>query len=159
MGIEIERKFLVSNDLWKADADVGTDFKQGYLTSGEGSSVRVRKEGGKANLNIKSAIMGIKRQEYEYPIPADEADELLELFCPQTVSKTRYTVNYAGKLWEIDVFEKDNLGLVIAEIELNTTDEEFERPPWIGEEVSAEVRYYNNELSRHPYSEWGDKIN
>lgn len=157
MGIEIERKFLVINDLWKADADNGTVFKQGYLTRASNSSVRVRKEGEKANLNIKSAEMGIQRHEFEYPIPANEADELLNLFCPHTVSKTRYEVNYAGKTWEIDVFEKENQGLVVAEIELNSTDEAFEHPPWIGEEVSAEARYYNNELSIYPYSKWGDK--
>ena len=157
MGIEIERKFLVINDLWKADADNGTVFKQGYLTRAGNSSVRVRKEGEKANLNIKSAEMGIQRQEFEYPIPVDEAVELLDLFCPRTVSKIRYEVNFAGKTWEIDVFEKENQGLIVAEIELNSTNEAFEHPPWIGDEVSAEARYYNNELARRPYSEWEDK--
>ena len=157
MGIEIERKFLVINDHWKTDADGGTDFKQGYLTQAGSSSVRVRKEGDKANLNIKSAEMGIQRQEFEYPIPLDEADELLDLFCPRTVSKTRYEVIFAGKTWEIDVFEKDNQGLIVAEIELDSADEVFELPPWIGDEVSAEARYYNNELARNPYSEWADK--
>ena len=157
MGIEIERKFLVINDLWKTEADNGTAFKQGYLTRASSCSVRVRKEGAKANLNNKSAEMGIQRQEFEYPIPADEADELIDLFCPRTVSKTRYEVNYAGKTWEIDVFEKENQGLVVAEIELNSTDEAIEHPPWIGDEVSAEARYYNNELARCPYSEWEDK--
>ena len=157
MGIEIERKFLVKNDLWKADADDGTVFKQGYLTQAGSCSVRVRKEGDTANLNIKSAEMGIQRQEFEYPIPVYEADELLDLFCPRTVSKTRYEVSYAGKTWEIDVFEKDNVGLVVAEIELDSPDEAFEIPDWAGEEVSAEARYYNNELARFPYSKWGDK--
>ena len=157
MGIEIERKFLVINDHWKIDADDGTDFKQGYLTQAGSCSVRVRKEGDKANLNIKSAEIGIQRQEFEYPIPVHEADELLDLFCPRTVSKTRYEVSYAGKTWEIDVFEKDNQGLIVAEIELDSPDEAFELPPWIGDEVSAEARYYNNELARNPYSEWVDK--
>jgi len=157
MGIEIERKFLVINDHWKADADDGTDFKQGYLTQAGSCSVRVRKEGDKANLNIKSAEIGIQRQEFEYPIPVDEADELLDLFCPRTVSKTRFEVSYAGKTWEIDVFEKDNQGLIVAEIELDSADEAFELPPWVGDEVSAEARYYNNELARNPYSEWVDK--
>ena len=159
MGIEIERKFLVINDLWKAGADNGTDFKQGYLTKAGSCSVRVRKEGEQANLNIKSAEMGIQRQEFEYPIPADEADELLDLFCPQTVSKRRYEVDFAGKTWEVDVFEQDNQGLIIAEIELSSADETFEHPPWIGNEVSDEARYYNNELARNPYSKWEDKYN
>lgn len=158
MGIEIERKFLIINDGWKADADEGTEFKQGYLTREGDCSVRVRKEGDKANLNIKSAVMGIQRQEFEYPIPLDEADELLELFCPNVVSKTRYIVNYAGKSWEIDVFEKNNHGLVVAEVELDSPDEYFERPPWVGDEVSDQARYYNTELARKPYCEWVDKI-
>ena len=159
MGIEIERKFLVKNDLWKADARIGTDFKQGYLSRGSNCSVRVRLEGKEANLNIKSATLGIQRQEFEYPIPIDEARELLDLFCPHTVSKKRYKVDHADKTWEIDVFEGDNNGLVVAEIELNFSDEEFELPPWIGEEVSSEARYYNTELAIHPFNTWENESN
>lgn len=157
MGIEIERKFLVKNNLWKADANTGTDFKQGYLTRGSNCSVRVRIEGNEANINIKSATLGILRQEFEYAIPLDEARELLDLFCPRTVSKKRYKVKYAGQTWEIDVFEQDNNGLVVAEIELNHADEKFEQPPWVGDEVSSQARYYNTELARHPFSQWEDK--
>jgi len=154
MGIEIERKFLVKNSLWKTDSVTGTDFKQGYLSRGGNCSVRVRIEGPDANINIKSATLDILRQEFEYPIPIDEARELLELFCSSTVSKKRYKVSYAGKVWEIDVFEQDNSGLVVAEIELNSIDEEFQRPCWIGDEVSSDMRYYNTELARHPYKSW-----
>ena len=157
MGIEIERKFLVKNNLWKAEADQGTDFMQGYLTRGGDCSVRVRIEGNRANLNIKSATLGIHRQEFEYAIPLDEAREMLDLFCIRTVSKKRYKVKYAGQTWEIDVFEQDNTGLVIAEIELNHADEEFAHPPWLGDEVSSQPRYYNTELAKNPYNQWHDK--
>jgi adenylate cyclase len=159
MGIEIERKFLVKNNLWQTDADQGTDFIQGYLTRGGDCSVRVRIEGNKANLNIKSATLGIHRQEFEYAIPLDEAREMLDLFCLRTVKKKRYKVKYAGQTWEIDVFEQDNNGLVIAEIELNHADEEFAHPPWLGDEVSSQPRYYNTELAKNPYSQWHDKAN
>lgn len=154
MGIEIERKFLVKNDLWKNDSNAGTNFKQGYLSSAGNCSVRVRTEGDSANLNIKSSTLGIHRQEFEYDIPLDEANELLELFCRDTVSKKRYIVMYANKKWEIDVFDHANSGLIVAEIELNSTDEKFQLPPWAGEEVSAIKRYYNTELARHPYKNW-----
>jgi adenylate cyclase len=154
MGVEIERKFLVANDLWKKDARNGVEFRQGYLSSQGTCSVRVRREGDKANINIKSATLGISRSEFEYPIPADEADELLDLFCTSTVIKTRYLVAHSGKTWEVDVFQGDNAGLVVAEVELKSIDEEFELPAWVGEEVSADVRYYNTELARHPYNTW-----
>ena len=157
MGIEIERKFLVKNNLWQTDANQGTDFIQGYLTRGGDCSVRVRIEGNKANLNIKSATLGIHRQEFEYAIPLDEAREMLDLFCLRTVKKKRYKVKYAGQTWEIDVFEQDNNGLVIAEIELNHADEEFAHPPWLGDEVSSQPRYYNTELAKNPYNKWHDK--
>jgi adenylate cyclase len=154
MGIEIERKFLVKNNLWKENANNGTDFEQAYFTRNGSCSVRVRKEGDKANLNIKSAKPGIVRQEFEYAIPLDEAEELLSLCCSTTVTKKRYKVVHAGKTWEIDVFTGENDGLVVAEIELDSPDENFELPPWTGNEVSSEIRYYNTELARHPYSKW-----
>ncbi len=154
MGIEIERKFLVKNNLWQDSVKKGTDFKQAYLTSGGSCSIRVRKEGSEANLNIKSATPEILRQEFEYPIPLDEAEELLSLFCTTAVTKKRYEVEYAGKTWEIDVFSGDNDGLIVAEIELDDIDEEFALPPWAGDEVSSEVRYYNTELARHPFNKW-----
>jgi adenylate cyclase len=154
MGVEIERKFLVHGEEWKNNAGEGTDFQQGYLSRGGDCSVRVRIEGNRANLNIKSATLGISRQEFEYPVPVADAKELLSLFCPATVIKKRYLINFAGKTWEIDVFAGDNHGLVIAEIELDSIDEKFQLPPWAGEEVSADPRYYNTELAKHPYNSW-----
>lgn len=158
MGIEIERKFLVKNNLWKDNANNGTDFEQAYFTRNESCSVRVRKEGDKANLNIKSAELGILRQEFEYAIPLDEAEELLSLCGSTTVTKKRYEVIHAGKTWEVDVFTGENEGLIVAEIELDYPEENFEMPPWAGNEVSSEIRYYNSELARHPFSQWGNDL-
>ncbi len=157
MGVEIERKFLVKNNLWQTYVNDGTDFKQAYLSSDGLCSVRVRIEGSKANLNIKSATLNIIRQEFEYPIPLNEAEELISLFCPTTVIKKRYKIEHAGKVWELDVFAGENDGLVVAEIELEHADETFDLPPWAGKEVSSEIRYYNTELARHPFSQWKDK--
>ena len=154
MATEIERKFLVTSDRWKKDADQGTEFRQGYLSTEGSCSVRVRREGDTANINIKSAVLGVSRSEFEYPIPADEADELLGLFCTSTVIKTRYLVRYAGKTWEVDVFAGDNSGLVVAEVELESVDENFELPAWVGKEVSSDIRYYNTELAKQPYNTW-----
>ena len=154
MGIEIERKFLVRNDSWRDHADEGTSYEQGYLCDGGNCSIRVRIEGDQARLNIKSATLGIVRQEFEYPIPLAEARELLDRFCPATVRKTRYHVEHAGKTWEIDVFEQDNAGLIVTEVELEREDEEIDLPDWVGDEVSSEPRYYNTELARHPYRQW-----
>ncbi|HEB57524.1 MAG TPA: CYTH domain-containing protein [Gammaproteobacteria bacterium] len=155
MGIEIEKKFLLRNDDWRQHADAGTLFKQGYLSSSEKSSVRVRIEGDKANLNIKSATLGISRQEFEYPIPLKDAQILLETLCQKPlIEKVRYHVSYAGHVWEIDVFEGDNAGLVVAEIELADENEVFTRPDWLGEEVSEDSRYYNVSLVKHPFCDW-----
>lgn len=160
MGIEIERKFLVTDDSWRTLADTGTPYEQGYLSSNRDCSIRVRIEGEQARLNIKSATLGIVRTEYEYGIPVEEARELLDNFCGNTVTKIRYLVPFAGRTWEVDVFSKENTGLVVAEIELENEEENPELPPWAGEEVSGDPRYYNTELSRHPYSRWqnGDNI-
>lgn len=155
MGIEIERKFLISNDSWREAAGVGIPIKQGYLVGGKEASVRVRLQGDKANLNIKSATLGVRRQEFEYPIPVEEAEIILTTLCQRPIiEKTRYLVVYANKQWEIDVFEGDNAGLVVAELELHDETEQFEHPPWLGEEVSDDPRYYNTCLSQHPYKDW-----
>jgi adenylate cyclase len=155
MAIEIERKFLLCDEGWRDAADDGTRFRQGYLIGAERASVRVRIEGEKANINIKSATLGIRRQEYEYAIPLDEAEELLDTLCEQPqISKTRYLVPYGEHTWEIDVFDGDNAGLVVAEVELAAEDEAFARPPWVGEEVSGDTRYYNVCLVKHPYKDW-----
>ena len=138
MATEIERKFLLRDESWRESANGGTRFRQGYLIGAQRASVRVRIEGEQANLNIKSATLGIQRQEYEYPIPLEEAEELLDTLCEQPqIIKTRYLVPYGKHTWEIDVFSGDNEGLVVAEVELGAEDEAFEHPPWIGEEVSG----------------------
>lgn len=155
MGTEIERKFLVKNELWRETADAGTLYRQGYLSGSERASVRVRVEGERANLNIKSATLGVRRQEYEYAIPLSEAEELLDTLCEQPlIEKTRYRVEHAGRLWEVDVFAGDNAGLVVAEVELEAEEAQLELPDWAGDEVSHDTRYYNVCLVHHPYKDW-----
>ena len=155
MGIEIERKFLVTNDNWREAASVALPIKQGYLMGGKAASVRVRLQGDKANLNIKSATLGVRRQEFEYAIPLEEAELILTTLCQRPIiEKTRYLVSYANKQWEVDVFEGDNAGLIVAELELQDETEQFDPPPWLGEEVSDDPRYYNSCLSQHPYKDW-----
>lgn len=155
MGIEIERKFLLRNNDWRTQADEGTAFCQGYLCEAGPGSVRVRIEGQQANINIKSATLDMSRLEYEYPIPLADAQHMLQHVCIRPViEKTRYHVQFSGKLWEIDVFAGDNDGLIVAEIELDHVDEAFEQPPWIGEEVTEDTRYYNVCLVKHPFKDW-----
>ena len=133
MATEIERKFLVASDDWRKLADEGQRLAQGYLIGAAQASVRVRIEGENANLNIKSATLGIHRQEYEYPIPLDEAREMLDNLCEKPIiEKVRYHVKQGKHTWEIDVFEGDNSGLIVAEIELDHADEEFAHPEWLG---------------------------
>ena len=155
MAVEIERKFLLKDDSWRRQADTGSEYRQGYLVGSKAASVRVRIEGERAFLNIKSATLGITRQEYEYPVPMADAHALLSELCEQPlIEKTRYHVMHAGHEWEIDVFKGDNAGLVVAEIELDSADAAFERPAWLGEEVSADPRYYNVCLVKNPYKNW-----
>jgi adenylate cyclase len=156
MAIEIERKFLVRDDSWKqGDIIKKTRYRQGYLTSGAGSSVRVRISNHDAYLNIKSGTLGIRRHEFEYPIPEADAQQILDSLCHKPlIEKTRYYLRYAEHTWEIDVFEGDNEGLVVAEVEMGSEDESFERPSWLGREVSDDPRYYNTCLVSHPYKDW-----
>jgi adenylate cyclase len=160
MATEIERKFLLVNDDWRAQADAGTPMRQGYLSPfavdvAAKASVRVRIAGEQANLNIKSATLGVSRQEFEYPIPVDDANVLLDTLADgPLIEKTRYHVQHGAHEWEIDVFAGDNQGLVVAEIELGAEDERFERPHWLGEEVSDDPRYYNVCLVKHPFKDW-----
>ena len=153
MAIEIERKFLVRGDGWRAGAEA-TVYKQGYLAVNPGCSVRVRLGGEQAWLTIKGASKGLARQEFEYPIPPGDAEALLGLCLPGVISKTRYVLTHGLHSWEIDEFHGDNAGLLLAEIELQREDEVFERPEWLGEEVSNDPRYYNAALSARPYCEW-----
>lgn len=155
MATEIERKFLLASEDWREQADQGQRLAQGYMNGAERASVRVRIQDQQANLNIKSATLGIRRQEYEYPIPLADARQMLDDLCEKpVVEKIRYRVQHAGHTWEIDVFEGDNAGLIVAEIELEHEQEHFERPHWLGEEVSDDVRYYNVNLVKHPYKDW-----
>jgi len=155
MAIEIERKFLLKSDAWRQEADQGCVYKQGYLVGSKQASVRVRIEGDQAFLNIKSATLGIYRQEYEYPIPVSDADELLATLCEQPlIEKTRYHVNYGNHEWEIDVFAGENDGLIVAEVELEHEDSDFDKPTWLGDEVSEDPKYYNVSLVRHPFKKW-----
>ncbi len=155
MALEIERKFLLKNESWRNECEKGKKFIQGYLTGSESASVRVRLEDDDAFLNIKSLTLGIIRTEYEYAIPKYDALEMLDNLCDKPlISKTRYNVNFNNKKWEIDVFEGENAGLVVAEIELESKDEKFELPDFIAEEVSDDPRYYNVNLIDHPYIKW-----
>lgn len=155
MATEIERKFLLRDDSWRADVEKSEVIRQGYLAGSEKSSIRVRIADNQANINIKSATLDVTRQEFEYPIPVSDANELLDSLSegPQ-IEKIRYHVHYGNHHWEIDVFSGDNEGLIVAEVELNNKDEEFDRPAWLGEEVSDDPRYYNVCLVKHPFKDW-----
>ncbi len=155
MATEIERKFLLKNSSWKELADEGTQYTQGYLVGSKHASVRVRIQGKRAFLNIKSATIDITRQEFEYEIPLDEATEMLETLCEKPlIDKVRYLIKNENHVWEIDVFSGDNDGLIVAEIELKDKDENFTKPDWLGEEVSDDERYYNVCLVKHPFKDW-----
>ncbi len=153
MAIEIERKFLVLGDNWRSGA-TATEYQQGYLAIEPRCSVRVRRSGVGAWLSIKGASAGLARPEFEYPIPPDDAAALLDLCLPGVISKTRYVLTHGEHRWEIDEFHGDNDGLLLAEIELAREDEVFDKPDWLGEEVSDDPRYYNAALSARPYCQW-----
>jgi adenylate cyclase len=155
MATEIERKFLVTSDAWRTRARDPMPMRQGYLPGMDGASVRVRVAGDRAWLNIKGATLAVTRHEFEYPIPIADAQDLLSHLCARPlVEKTRYHVDHGGHVWEVDVFEGENSGLVVAEVELDSAEEPFDRPPWVGEEVSHDPRYYNVSLVKHPYRDW-----
>lgn len=155
MATEIERKFLLRNNEWRELASRRTRYRQGYLADAKSVSIRVRIAGDQGFLNIKSVTLDVSRTEYEYSIPLADAAELLDRFCARPlIEKTRYLVPYGDHVWEVDVFEGENAGLVVAEIELNHADEPFTKPPWVGAEVSADPRYYNVSLVAHPYKDW-----
>ncbi len=159
MGIEIERKFLLKNDDWKQQVSQTYIIKQGYLQSGldpsQKSSVRIRISNKQADINIKSVDLTMVRQEFEYSIPLHDAEQMIATLCDDiVVTKTRYYVPYASHLWEVDVFDGDNTGLQMAEIELSHIDEKFDVPDWIGDEVTDDERYYNIYLLKHPFKLW-----
>ncbi|MDP9141475.1 MAG: CYTH domain-containing protein [Pseudomonadota bacterium] len=157
MAIEIERKFLVMGDGWRARVTRSVAMRQGYLSREAGkASVRVRLEDGVANLNIKAAVVGSARAEFEYAIDPAEAAEILGSLCVGRVEKTRHYVEVDGLVWEIDEFTGDNAGLIVAELELASVDQAFGRPDWLGHEVTEERRYYNHALSQRPFAQWSD---
>jgi adenylate cyclase len=163
MGIEIERKFLVTGECWRTAAHEVVPMAQGYLNDlaamdngAMKASVRVRIQGDEAYLNLKSRELGHTRQEFDYPIPVDDARALLALSVGGLIDKRRHYVEYEGHLWEVDEFLGDNAGLVVAEIELKSADEVFVKPEWLGEEVTDHVRYYNLALATRPFSQWND---
>jgi adenylate cyclase len=154
MGLEIERKFLVAGDSWRSRADTGTPLAQGYLCSGQGRTVRVRLADDRAWLTIKGPTEGMTRQEFEYPIPAADAGEILALCEGTVIEKTRYRVPHAGCVWEVDVFAGANAPLVVAEVELAHAEQEVALPDWVGREVTDDVRYRNSSLAQRPFSRW-----
>lgn len=154
MPREIERKFLLSGDGWRA-LGAGVPYRQGYLSTVPGRSVRVRLVRDKGYLTIKGITVGATRAEYEYEIPAEDASEMLSNLCERPlIEKTRYRVEYHGLTWEIDEFDGDNAGLVIAEVELEAEDQAISLPEWVGKEVTGDPRYYNASLIANPYTQW-----
>jgi len=154
MSLEIERKYLVKTGLWRP-AGAGVRYRQGYLSLVKERLVRVRIAGNRGFLTIKGVATGISRLEFEYPIPREDAAVLLEELCERPlIEKTRHREMVAGKTWEIDVFHGDNDGLVLAEIEITSPAERVALPPWVGDEVSNDPRYFNNNLVAHPYKQW-----
>jgi adenylate cyclase len=155
MGREIERKFLLANNEWRAEVTRSLPMRQGYLATTDQISIRIRQEGEEAFLNLKSATLGISRDEFEFPLPAAGALEALARFCgSRCVEKIRHFVPRGQHLWEIDEFLGENAGLFVAEVELSDEQEVFERPVWLGTEVSLARRYYNVCLLDHPYVNW-----
>lgn len=155
MPVEIERKFLVTNDSWRDAVSRSVRMRQGYLGGvGGKASMRVRLDGPKARLNIKAAVVGTTRAEYDYPMPVADAEEILRTLCVGCIDKTRYIVEHQSNTWEIDEFEGDNAGLIVAEIELKDATQVFARPGWLGEEVTEQRRYYNHALALQPYCSW-----
>jgi adenylate cyclase len=153
VGVEIERKFLLAGDGWRALGQPVL-LRQGYLSSDPARVVRVRLEGDQAWMTIKGRSVGATRGEWEYPIPPADANELLQLCEQPIVEKFRRRIEFAGNVWEVDEFVGANQGLVVAEIELGSEDQQFERPEWIGAEVTDDRRYFNSALARNPYSSW-----
>ncbi|WP_107671396.1 CYTH domain-containing protein [Cyanothece sp. BG0011] len=155
MGIEIERKFLVINDNWRT-LGIGKVYKQGYiLTADNMTTIRVRIIGNDAYLTIKSKTEGISRHEFEYSIPLEDAEIMLKTLCDRPlIEKVRYTINLDNLIWEIDEFQGENEGLIIAEVELKSETEVINIPDWVGEEVSHDPRYYNVNLAKTPYLKW-----
>lgn len=153
MAREIERKFLVKEGDWRAAE--GVRYRQGYLNSVKERVVRVRTIGDQGYLTVKGLTVGASRLEFEYEIPVRDAEQMLDELCERSlIEKDRYKVQHAGLVWETDEFFGENQGLVVCEVELESEDQEFERPEWLGEEVTGDPRYFNSNLIKHPYTRW-----
>ncbi len=155
MGQEIERKFLVKSDTWRAFAK-GSTYRQGYLNSVKERTVRIRTAGDKAYLTIKGLTAGATRMEFEYEIPVSDCNTMLDTLAERPlIEKKRYKVEFDGLTWEIDEFFGENAKLIVAEVELQREDQVFKKPDWVGDEVTGDPRYFNANLVKHPYSQWG----
>ncbi len=153
VSIEIERKFLLKGEGWR-EFSHPVAYSQGYILADGERTVRIRIAGEEGFITIKGKNNGMSRKEFEYSIPLEDASDLLSLCVNQIVEKRRSKIEWKGKTWEIDEFVGDNQGLILAEIELSSEEESFSIPPWIGEEVTGDLHYYNSYLSCHPYSQW-----
>ena len=152
--MEIERKFLLKDDSWRLSA-VGKKYHQGYLSSNKERTVRIRTIDNRGYLTIKGIAKGAVRVEYEYEIPATEARAMLDDLCEKPlIEKIRYKIKHHGLVWEVDEFYGENQGLIMAEVELDFKDQKFEKPEWIGAEVTGDSKYFNSNLIHHPYSQW-----
>ncbi|MDO9152720.1 MAG: CYTH domain-containing protein [Paludibacter sp.] len=156
MAQEIEKKFLVKSDAFKAAASKETRITQGYLSSIPERTVRVRIKGSKGFITIKGigSASGASRYEWEKEIPVEEVEELLKICEPGVIDKTRYEVKNGQFKFEVDEFYGENQGLTVAEIELTSENDSFEKPEWLGEEVTGDVKYYNSMLMKNPYTKW-----
>lgn len=156
MGVEIERKFLIVSEAWRAEASSKIFYRQGYLNSQKERVVRVRVKENTGYLTIKGQNEGAKRLEFEYEIPFEEAMQMLDKLCERPfIEKYRYTVDYGGLLWEIDEFLGENEGLIVAEVELSSEDQAIEQPHWVGADISLDPKYFNAQLIKKPYKTWG----
>ncbi|NCG26427.1 MAG: CYTH domain-containing protein [Verrucomicrobiales bacterium] len=154
MGKEIERKYWIKEDTWRKNAS-GTTYRQGYLSTVKERTVRVRTIDDKGFLTIKGITISTTRREYEYEIPMVDANEMLDELCEKPIiEKTRFKISHAGLTWEIDEFAGVNQGLIVAEVELESEDQNIDFPPWVGEEVSSDPRYFNSNLIANPFANW-----
>ena len=155
MALEIERKYLVDHKKWhELDKPDGKLYRQSYLSTDENKTIRIRLSGSEAYLTIKGKSTGATRQEFEYKIPAADAEQMMNSLSESELSKTRYDIHYKGKHWEVDVFHDANDGLIVAEIELNSEDEQYELPDWVLQEVTDDHKYYNSNLTLKPFKTW-----
>lgn len=155
MGLEIERKFLVNYQKWvNTEKPKGQFYRQGYILTDPNKTIRIRETNTKSYLTIKGLSVGATRPEFEYEIPKEDALQLLDIFAVSDLTKIRYEIHFDNKIWEVDEFLGENEGLIVAEIELSSEDEIFQLPDWIENEVTGEDKYYNSNLSTHPFKHW-----